>query len=165
MMRATGRCKSDLVTSPHQRVVGLGPRQQPTVDTFGVAPAKGTDQNLYSDCSGMCRLRREGLAASSCFKVLYPYFGWLGIPERFEDRRCSGPSHAGLETGCATRRPASAHRRRFKKPRTALKMTWAAAPRRLLEGFRAQRWIHRAARCCVSDTSGSLRASAAGTYW
>ena len=86
MMRATGRCKSDLVTSPHQRVVGLGPRQQPTVDTFGVAPAKGTDQNLYSDCSGMCRLRREGLAASSCFKVLYPYFGWLGIPERFEDR-------------------------------------------------------------------------------
>ena len=86
MMRVTGRCKSDLVTSPHQRVVGLGPRQQPTVDTFGVAPAKGTDQNLYSDCSGMCRLRREGLAASSCFKVLYPYFGWLGIPERFEDR-------------------------------------------------------------------------------
>ena len=85
MMRVTGRCKSDLVTSPHQRVVGLGPRQQPTVDTFGVAPAKGTDQNLYSDCSGMCRLRREGLAASSCFKVLYPYFGWLGIPERFED--------------------------------------------------------------------------------
>ena len=87
MMRVTGRCKSDLVTSPHQRVVGLGPRQQPTADTPGVAPAKGTDQSLYSDCSGMCRLRREGLAASSCFKVLYPYFGWLGIPERFEDRR------------------------------------------------------------------------------
>ena len=86
MMRVTGRCKSDLVTSPHQRVVGLGPRQQPTADTPGVAPAKGTDQSLYSDCSGMCRLRREGLAASSCFKVLYPYFGWLGIPERFEDR-------------------------------------------------------------------------------
>ena len=86
MMRVTGRCKSDLVTSPHQKVVGLGPRQQPTADTPGVAPAKGTDQSLYSDCSGMCRLRREGLAASSCFKVLYPYFGWLGIPERFEDR-------------------------------------------------------------------------------
>ena len=57
-----------------------------TADTPGVAPAEGTDQSLYSDCSGMCRLRREGLAASSCFKVLYPYFGWLGIPERFEDR-------------------------------------------------------------------------------
>ena len=37
MMRVTGRCKSDLVTSPHQRVVGLGPRQQPTADTPGVA--------------------------------------------------------------------------------------------------------------------------------
>ena len=44
-----------------------------TADTPGVAPAEGTDQSLYSDCSGMCRLRREGLAASSWFKGLYPY--------------------------------------------------------------------------------------------